>query len=110
MVLRGPGGVIARHTGAMFDVAYRLVVVPGAEDDLWAALRASAEASRSEPGVLWFEAFRSGSDPAVLLVVERYVDAEAYEAHRTTAHYVAWKAASAGRIASSERFLGASSS
>ncbi len=94
----------------MLDVAYRLVTVPGAEDDLWAALRASAEASRSEPGVQWFEAFRSEADPGILLVVERYADAEAYEAHRATAHYAAWKAASAGRIVSSERFLGARSS
>jgi quinol monooxygenase YgiN len=94
----------------MLDVAYRLVVVPGAEDDVWAALLASAEASRSEPGVEWFEAFRSEADPGTLLVVERYVDAGAYEVHRTTAHYAAWKAASAGLIASSERFLGARSS
>ncbi len=94
----------------MLDIAYRLVVVPGAEDDVWAALVAVAEASRSEPGVEWFEAFRSGSDPGTLLVVERYVDAEAYQAHRTTAHYAAWKAASADRIASSERFTGARSS
>ena len=94
----------------MLDVAYRLVVVPGAEDDVWAALRVSADASRSEPGVKWFEAFRSEEDPGTLLVVERYLDAEAYEFHRATAHYAAWKAASAGRIASSERFIGARSS
>jgi quinol monooxygenase YgiN len=94
----------------MLDVAYRLITIPGAEDDVWSALCASAEASRLEPGVRWFEAFRSEADPAILLVVERYVDADAYEAHRATVHYGAWKAASAGRIASSERFLGARSS
>jgi autoinducer 2-degrading protein len=94
----------------MLDVAYRLVTVPGAEDHVWAALRASAEASRSEPGIQWFEAFRSEADPGNLLVVERYADAEAYAVHRASAHYAEWKAASAGRIASSERFLGAGSS
>jgi autoinducer 2-degrading protein len=94
----------------MLDVAYRLVVVPDAEDDLWRTLLASAEASRSEPGVAWFEAFRSEADPGTLLVVERYADAEAYAVHRASAHYAEWKAASAGRIASSERFVGARSS
>jgi autoinducer 2-degrading protein len=90
----------------MFDVAYRLLSVEGAEDALWEALQASAAASRAEPGILYFEALRSGSEPRALLVVERYVTREAYETHKATPHYAAWKAASDGRIEASERFVG----
>ena len=64
------------------------------------------EASRQEPEVQWFEAFRSSSDPRTVLVVERYASREAYEAHKTTPHYLAWKDASAGLIEASERFTG----
>jgi quinol monooxygenase YgiN len=92
----------------MFDVAWRMVAVPGAEDEIWEALQQSAAASREEPGVAWFEAFRSERDPRAVLVVERYVSKEAYEAHRETAHYAAWKAASAGRLEDGERFVGRS--
>ena len=92
----------------MFDVAYRLLSVEGAEDALFEALQASAAASRAEPGVLFFEALRSGSEPRALLVVERYASREAYEAHKGTPHYAAWKAASEGRIEASERFVGES--
>lgn len=93
----------------MLDVAYRLVAIPGAEEVIWDALQASAEASRAEAGVTWFEAFRSTADPHVVLVVERYVDDAAYRAHRATQHFAAWKAASADRIESSERFVGSRS-
>lgn len=94
----------------MFDVAYRLVAVAGAEDELFEALCASAAASRDEAAVSWFEVYRSDADPRSLLVVERYDDEAGYQAHRGMAHYAAWKAASAGRIESSERFTGQRSS
>ena len=47
----------------MFDVAYRLVAVAGAEDELFEALCASAAASRDESAVSWFEVYRSDADP-----------------------------------------------
>jgi quinol monooxygenase YgiN len=94
----------------MLDVAYRMTIVPGAEDEIWDALCAAAAASREEPGVAWFEAYRDQADPRVVLVVERYADEAAYRAHRETPHYAAWKAASADRIASSERLVGSRSS
>jgi|SoiMethySBSTD1v2_1073268.scaffolds.fasta_scaffold3332952_2 quinol monooxygenase YgiN len=90
----------------MYDLAFRMTAVAGDEDGVWAALVTTAEASRQEPGVHWFEALRSGNDPRTMLVVERYASREAYEAHKETAHYAAWKAASAGRIEASERFVG----
>ena len=94
----------------MYDLAFRMTAVAGDEDDVFAALTTAAEASRQEPGVLWFEALRSSSDPRTMLVVERYASRDAYEAHKGTAHYAAWKTASAGRIEASERFVGGEAS
>jgi quinol monooxygenase YgiN len=94
----------------MFDVAWRMVAVPGSEDDIWEALQVCAAASREEPGVAWFEAFRSERDPRTVLVVERYASEDAYQEHRSTPHYAAWKAASADRIEDGEKFQGSRSS
>jgi len=90
----------------MYDLAFRMTAVAGDEDDVFAALLTTTEASRQEPGVVSFEALRSSNDPRIMLVVERYDSREAYEAHKDTDHYAAWKAASAGRIEASERFVG----
>ena len=88
----------------MLDLAFRLSAVPGAEDDLAAAVLENAIASRAEPGAVRFDVFRSTTEPGAFLVVERYVDEAAFEAHRQTPHYLAWKAASAGKVAATERF------
>jgi (4S)-4-hydroxy-5-phosphonooxypentane-2,3-dione isomerase len=102
-----------RHRGGilrpMFDVAWRMVAVPGSEDEIWEALQACAAASREEPGVAWFEAFRSDREPRHVLVVERYESEAAYAEHRTTPHYAAWKAASAGKIEDGEKYVGRTS-
>ena len=94
----------------MFDVAWRMVATPGSEDEIWQSLQVCAAASREEPGVEWFEAFRSERDPRTVLVVERYASDEAYQEHRKTPHYIAWKEASAGRLEDGEKFEGRRSS
>jgi len=52
--------------------------------DLVAALR---QDSLAEPGCLGYEAFHSVNDPGALLLVERYRDGAAIEAHRNSPHY-----------------------
>jgi autoinducer 2-degrading protein len=88
----------------MVDFAIHLTAVPGAEDEIAAALLANARASRMEPGAIRFDVLRSTTDPAVFLVIESYASDAALEAHRQTPHYAAWKAASEGRLAATERF------
>ena len=88
----------------MLDLAFRITAVPGAEEDLAAAILENAVASRAEPGAIRFDVLRAPDDPAAFLVVERYESREAFDAHRETAHYLAWKAASAGKVAATERF------
>jgi len=45
------------------------------------------EQSLAEPGCLGYEVFRSVDDAGTLLLLERYRDEAAIEAHRQTAHY-----------------------
>lgn len=62
-------------------------------DAFIAASRANAEASRKEPGVARFDLTRQLDVPTNFTLVEEYRDIDAVEAHRTTEHYLAWKAA-----------------
>ena len=45
------------------------------------------EATRAEPGNLWFEWSRSIDDPACFVLVEAFRDGEAGTAHVTSAHF-----------------------
>lgn len=45
------------------------------------------EQSLAEPGCLGYEVFRSVGDPGVVLLIERYRDSAAIDAHRNSKHY-----------------------
>lgn len=55
------------------------------------ATRANHEASTREPGNIRFDVLRSVEDPNRFVLYEWYVDEDAAKAHRTTAHYDAWR-------------------
>jgi autoinducer 2-degrading protein len=55
------------------------------------ATRANHEASVREPGNVRFDVLRSVEDPNRFVLYEWYVDEEAAKAHKTTAHYDAWR-------------------
>jgi quinol monooxygenase YgiN len=64
-----------------------------------AALSAEIEASVAhEPGVLFLFAVAVAGSPASVRVVEGYADQAAYEAHLTSAHFLAYKAATAAMV------------
>ena len=63
------------------------------------ATLANARASIQEPGVLRFDVFQDQADASLFVLVEVYRSAEAHAAHRTTAHYAAWRAAVDGLMA-----------
>jgi quinol monooxygenase YgiN len=46
-----------------------------------------AEKTRSEAGNIFYEVYRSESDPTEFILRERYVDEQAAEAHRNSEHY-----------------------
>lgn len=73
--------------------AYALVIISrlharaGAEAEVIAALRANAEATHEEPGVVRFAAHRDESDPRRIALIEAYRTAPDFERHKETAHY-----------------------
>ena len=61
-------------------------VPPPKKDDCIALLKALADASRKETGMLRFDVFQQVSRPNHFSVVEIWKDQNAYEAHITAAH------------------------
>lgn len=64
---------------------------PGQVDDFLAATLVNAQASLAEPGVARFDVIQDQADPAHVVLVEVYRDAEASAAHKQTPHYAAWR-------------------
>ena len=56
-----------------------------------AATEQNARNSRREPGCARFDVLRQRDDPTRFVLVEVYRDADAAAAHKTTAHYLAWR-------------------
>jgi quinol monooxygenase YgiN len=71
----------------MIFITARFPVRP--EDaEAWPAIsRAFTEATRAEPGCLWFEWSRSLDDPNEYVLVEAFRDDEAASAHVTSEHF-----------------------
>src|SRR5262249_28041513 len=55
------------------------------------ATRPNARASLEEPGVVRFDVIQDEADPAHVVLVEVYRDADAAAAHKATAHYATWR-------------------
>ena len=66
-------------------------VHPDLVDDFLRATAANATASLTEPGLLRFDVVQDLADPAHVVLVEAYRDADAHAAHRETAHYATWR-------------------
>lgn len=62
-------------------------------DEFVAVTRANHEGSVREEGNLRFDILQSTADPTRFVFYEAYVDAVAAQAHRATAHYLAWREA-----------------
>ncbi len=57
-----------------------------------AATRANHEASIREPGNVRFDVLQSADDPTRFVLYEAYLDEEAAASHKTTEHYLEWRA------------------
>ncbi len=66
-------------------------VKPERIQDFIAACKANHEASTREPGNRRFDILQLQEDPARFVLYEAYVDQAAAAAHKTTAHYQAWR-------------------
>lgn len=74
-------------SGGPITVVARWQVNGGALDEVLAILAELRPQSLEEPGCLGYEVYREVGGADTLLLVERYRDEAAIEAHRQTAHY-----------------------
>jgi autoinducer 2-degrading protein len=75
----------------MLVVHVHVHVRPEQTGDFLAATRVNAQASLGEPGVLRFDVIQDQDDPAHVVLVEVYRDADAPAAHKQTPHYAVWR-------------------
>jgi autoinducer 2-degrading protein len=83
----------------MFVTIVHCHVKPEHADAFAAACRANCEASSREPGNLRFDLLRQVEDPSRFVLYEWYVDEATARAHKDTAHYAAWREATADMFA-----------
>jgi len=62
-------------------------ITAGQEDTVLELVPQLAEASRTEPGCLAFDAYQKVGDRRDVMLIERYVSREAFAAHRDTPHF-----------------------
>lgn len=75
-------------------------VKPEHVDDFVAATRRNHEGTLGEPGSLRFDVLQSAEDPTRFILVEVFQTARDADAHKRTPHYLEWRAAVAGWMAS----------
>ncbi|KAA8884738.1 antibiotic biosynthesis monooxygenase [Nocardia colli] len=68
-------------------VVARVSATPADADELERRLRLLSDASKTEPGCLEYEVFRSSEHPERFVSIEKYTDADAFAAHRETEHF-----------------------
>lgn len=83
----------------MHIVLVHIHVKPDAIERFSAASEINARESRREPGVARFDLIRQKDDPTRFVLVEVYRTPEAAVAHKSTAHYLAWRDAVADLMA-----------
>ncbi len=75
----------------MFVVHVHVRVRPDRLADFLAATLDNAKNSVREPGIERFDVIQDQADPAHVVLVEVYRDADAAAAHKETAHYATWR-------------------
>jgi quinol monooxygenase YgiN len=73
----------------MIFITAKFLVRPGDADDWPEIARTFTEATRAEPGCLWFDWSRSVEDPSEYVLVEAFRDGAAGAAHVGSDHFKA---------------------
>ncbi|VXC29285.1 putative quinol monooxygenase [Nocardioides sp. AX2bis] len=71
----------------MIYITVKKQLKPGTADAYLAASQAYTDATRAEPGNMFYEHYRSVDDPDTILTIEAFVDKAAGEAHVATDHF-----------------------
>nr|VFK18140.1 MAG: autoinducer 2-degrading protein [Candidatus Kentron sp. LPFa]VFK32971.1 MAG: autoinducer 2-degrading protein [Candidatus Kentron sp. LPFa] len=77
----------------MIVTCVSVYVKPENIDDFIAASRKNHRGSIEEPSNLRFDVLQSKDDPGRFLLYEAYENEEGAQAHKNTAHYLAWREA-----------------
>jgi len=73
----------------MIGVVATMKVAPGKEADFEAAFgKLAAQVQANEPGCLQYDLFRSKKDGSTFVVMERYADKAAFEAHGRSSYFL----------------------
>src|SRR5689334_11211981 len=83
----------------MLVVHVHVRVRPEQVEEFLAATLTNARASLGEPGVLRFDVIQDQADPAHVVLMEVYRDADAPTAHKLTPYYAVWRDAVAEMMA-----------
>lgn len=75
----------------MLAIVVNFEIHPDTENQAIAALEANAAGSRTEPGCLKWEWCRHIDEPHRFAIYELYVDRDAIDFHKSSAHFGAWK-------------------
>jgi (4S)-4-hydroxy-5-phosphonooxypentane-2,3-dione isomerase len=75
-------------------------VKPEHVEDFVAAIRRNHEGSVREPGNVCFDVLQSEEDPTRFVIYEVFRSAADVAAHKTTPHYLEWRAAVESHMAS----------
>jgi quinol monooxygenase YgiN len=73
-----------------FVVIARYRAFAGEEDRVEAALRNMVEPTRAEPGNLDYQVLRDPDEHGVFMLIERYIDDDAFAAHLESEHFATW--------------------
>jgi len=96
--------ILERAEPAYFNITHVLVdVSPGSEDAFIEATVANAKASVREADNMRFDVLRSTEDPTKFLLVEVYRNDRGAAEHKETEHYLEWREAVAGMMATPRR-------
>lgn len=72
----------------MFHVVARYGVKQGMVEDVLDRLAEMAAATRREPGNVSYDFYRGIEDPGQIVILEAYHDAEDFDRHRETDHFL----------------------
>jgi (4S)-4-hydroxy-5-phosphonooxypentane-2,3-dione isomerase len=87
---------VTRKGRAVYVLVVSLRVKPERDHQFLTAIEANATASRrDEPGCRRFDVLRDQADSHHYLLYEIYDDEAAFQAHRATPHFPAWRRAAA---------------
>ncbi len=88
------------ETNNMIHVIATLTIKPELREQTLAAARINIAATQKEAGCVYYDMYESVTRPGTYVVVEKWEDREALNAHMNAEHFKVWRKAGADGITS----------